>query len=306
MKFKTKTKILTYLGLAALPVLTLPLAAFACKQTDDFLNQANKSLSALVKQMQGQMNKTEAEIAQINSEIEALKKQYSEASDEQVKQALKQQIEAYLASLTKDLKEAEYKEAKTALNLMADPRFNDPGAPYSTSVRIDNQVINGVVLQKNDENKLMCFDWLVLSDTNNFGHDHSHPLDSHEIRLMQNKKGDIQVVNFDNNEAFIDKTTGQFNSLKINDVLYAISKFDVNKVQLRIDGVGASTSAEKIVEVGKDQFLNSMEFKINDLAYLTNKQEIRITAISFQHTHHENIYNQWTIQFKDPIIVKVK
>ncbi|MCV3754229.1 coiled-coil domain-containing protein [Ureaplasma zalophigenitalium] len=306
MKFKRKTKVITYLSLATLPILTIPLAAFACKQTDNFATQVDQHFARLVKRIQDKKYKSEAEINQINQEIYSLQKKYKEASDDSIKHTVKQEMENYLAKLQKDIKEQEYQNSTLALNLVADYRFNNPDNPYTKTQKIDNQVINGSVLNVNANNSLMCFDWLVLSDTNNYHHDHSHQLDKYETSLVQNKKGDISVLNFANNDPFISQTTGIFNGLEINDSLYQMTKFGVDKVQLRIDGIGAYTNAEPIKEIDNNLVLNSMSFRINDLAYLTNKQAIRITAISFQHTHSDNIYNQWTIQFKDPIVVKIK
>ncbi|MCV3743458.1 hypothetical protein OF377_00960 [Ureaplasma sp. ES3154-GEN] len=202
-------------------------------------------------------------------------------------------------------------QSKLALNITSDPRFNTT-EPWPKRTLIDNQYVLGKELNIDEENELMIYNWYVLNDDDSFGHDHHHDLEQDEVRLVRNTKTRLgesnSVINFVNNDNSINKNTGVINDIILKDI-YNIFKHDHSQIQLRIDGVGAWTDSVTVKSVTPQDGVGTtsvLKFTINDLNYLKNHDKIRITGVSFQHTHHHDVYNQHTIQFKDPVEIIVK
>ncbi|MCV3753979.1 hypothetical protein [Ureaplasma zalophigenitalium] len=194
-----------------------------------------------------------------------------------------------------------------------------------TQMIVGNQQLNGKILGLDDDNELMFFGYyLAVSDANGNIHVHPHIIQPIELVLWENQWYD---EDWNENNPYIQVPNDPVVKISEGGILKNVRIYYANHNHLgnlifddfivRVDGIGSSSSfIQKPTNFDDDWRYVSIDIPF-DVQYLQakltkakkNQQKysaIRITGLSFVHTHGNNVIGaELTIQFKNPIYIKV-
>ncbi|MCV3728242.1 hypothetical protein OF376_00360 [Ureaplasma miroungigenitalium] len=190
---------------------------------------------------------------------------------------------------------------------------------------VGNQQLNGKILKLDDDNELMFFGYyLAVGDANGNVHVHPHIIQPIELVLWENQWYD---EDWDEKNPYIQVPNNPVVKISEGGILKGVRIYYANHNNLgnlifddfivRVDGIGSSSAfIKKPTNFDDDWRYVQVDIPF-DVDYLQSKlaeakqnqldsSAIRITGLSFVHTHGNNIIGaELTIQFRTPIYIKV-
>ncbi|MCV3728238.1 hypothetical protein OF376_00340 [Ureaplasma miroungigenitalium] len=200
------------------------------------------------------------------------------------------------------------------VNEVNDGRFNnlETNQQWEEQKTLEpNQHLKGKSLKENEKYQgLMIFNWIAHKDHNSaLVHTHNHKYVREELRRQTNLQKDGYKI-IDGHDLHVSAETGRLNGVDVYyTLLENIKNTGFNNIQLRFDGIGASSDSLPASLSGSQEGSHNPHYTLNfqlPVEYLANKKTVAITGISFQHMHGEYIGDQWTVQFKTPIIIPIR
>ncbi|MCV3753975.1 hypothetical protein [Ureaplasma zalophigenitalium] len=306
------------LGIIAVPLTAISLAACANKTPiDQQFNDLESVLKEWYKQTTDSQKITYAN--DLHKKFEVIMAAFKRTKNDTEKQQYLQKAQLIINEIKEIMKDPDHytpeqpKEGDE-VNIVDDNRFinKETNQPWAEEKKIEpNQHLIGKTLKEGEKYKgLMIFNWTAHKDHNSpIAHTHNHKYEQIELSQQPNlQKQDGKLI--DGNDLHVSAETGRLNGVEVYySLLDDIKNTGFNNIQLRFDGIGASSDSLPASLSGSQENSHNPHYTFNfqlPLDYLKNKQNVFITAISFQHMHGEYIGDQWTIQFKHPIKIPVR